>query len=112
MRPGLKEAFESATGRMPSISLAEFVKFAEDFEVVPLTYRGECRGAMLVKGKEVHACVTPPWYARQALREISKIVKKYGEATTHATTEAGIRMVERLGFVKCGDTYRSTKAWE
>lgn len=93
------------------MSLAEFDNAVKDFEVTPLFYRGECRGAMLVKDKEVHACVTPPWYAREAIRVINAVIAKHGEATTHTTTEAGTRIIEKLGFIKDGDVYRKHTKW-
>lgn len=110
-RLGVIEAYLSAKDRLDGMTLAEFVEKTADFEVFPLRYRGEVRGAMLVKGSEVHACVAPPWYAREAIRVINAVIEKHGEATTHATTDAGRRIVEKLGFVKCGETYRRTEKW-
>lgn len=112
MRTGIAEAYASAHSRLSGMTLAEFDKNTQQFAATPLYYLGECRGAMLVLGNEVHACVTPPWYARQAIRVINDVIDQYGEATTHATTEAGRRMVEKLGFVKDGEIYRRNAKWE
>jgi hypothetical protein len=112
---GLKEAYESAKDRLNGMTLDEFVEETKDFEVTPVYYGGEVIGAILVKERHVHACIKPEfkgkWFGRVAVRIISEIVEKYGEALTSATTEDGIKIVESLGFVKDGDIYRSSKKW-
>lgn len=109
----IKSAYLAVKYRLDGMTFDQFAESVKDFEAMPLHYKGECRGAVLVRGKEVHTCVTPPWYGRQAIKIISRIVMEYGEATTHVTTEAGRRMVIKLGFVKDvdSDIYRSKKAW-
>jgi hypothetical protein len=111
---GLRESFESAQDRL-NITYEQFKEDTKDFEVTPVYYRNKVIGAMLVSGNNVHACIKPEykgkWFGRVALRVISNIVEKYGEAITSATTEDGIKIVEALGFIKDGDVYRSTKKW-
>lgn len=112
---GLKEAYESAKDRLNGMTFEQFEDATKDFEVTPVYYVGEVIGAILVKENHVHACIKPEfkgkWFGRVAVRIISEIVEKYGEALTSATTEDGRKIVESLGFVKDGEIYRSTKKW-
>lgn len=112
---GIKEAYESAESRLNGMTFEEFAEATKDFEVTPVYYSGNVIGAILVKENNVHACIKPEykgkWFGRVAVRIISEIVEKYGEAITSATTEDGRKIVEALGFVKDGEIYRSTKKW-
>ena len=102
-RVGIREAYDATKFMLQGMTFEDFDAATKDFEVTPLYYRGECRGAMLARGPEVHACVTPPWYARQAIRVINGIIARHGYATTHTTTAAGERIINRLGFKREGN---------
>lgn len=106
VRVGIPEAYRSAADRLHGMTLEQFDAATKEFEVTPLYYGGKCCGAVLVLLKEIHVCVTPPWYMRNGLRVLNSVIKLHGDATTHVDTEAGRRMVEKLGFIKDGEIYR------
>ncbi len=111
----LRLAYESARDRMAGVTFEQFAAEVADFDVHPVKVRGRLCGAVLVRGKEVHACVMPwargRWFGRPEAALLSQIIDSHGEATTTATTEDGRRFVERLGFINDNGIYRSTRKW-
>jgi hypothetical protein len=103
-------AYMSAQDRMGAVSLDDFRKSIEGCSVYPVSVGGNLAGAVIVKGCEVHACILPwahkRWFGRPQARILNDVIRRYGYATTKATTGAGRDFVERLGFKKTGDGYR------
>lgn len=114
MKP-LEAAYLSAKDRLGEMSLEQFKDAIRDFEIHPVVVDGECAGAILVAGFEIHACVLPSvygrWVNRAALRLMNDVIEKHGFAQTHALTQAGQEFVERLGFVRHGNGYRRDTKW-
>lgn len=106
----LRVAYESAEARMPGVGFDAFAQALEDAEVHPVKVAGECVGAVIVKGNEIHACVLPEasgrWFTRREARVLNDVIDRYGFATTTATTPAGVEFVRRLGFTRCGDIWK------
>jgi len=99
--------YESVKGRL-NIGVAEYIEAVKDWDVVPLTERGEVIGGVLSKGNELHV-----GYGKKPRATIRPFVKqilggaldKYGYVVTSVMAEnkAGLRFCERLGFVKYGE---------
>lgn len=102
-------AYQSAANRLGNITLEDFRIAVSRCDVHPVKVHGKLAGAILVSGPEVHACILPwahkRWFGRQQARILNDIISKHGYATTSATTEAGRKFVERLGFVKTTQGY-------
>jgi hypothetical protein len=100
---------------MPGVTLEQFAAEVADFDVHPVKARGRLCGAILVRGKEVHACVMPwvrgRWFGRKEAALLNLIIDTHGEVTTTASTEDGRLFVERLGFINDNGIYRSTRKW-
>lgn len=111
----LHAAYESAQDRLGGMSFDHFCESTRAFEVHPQYVDGRIAGAILVNGKEAHACILPwahkRWFGRKAIRLMNSIIDKHQEITTHAETEAGRRFVGKLGFTFDGDKFRRTEKW-
>ena len=98
----IEAAYLSATDRLGTMSLREFRAAVAGFEVFPVVVDGKPAGAVFVSGREIHACVQPwahgRWFQRWALKLLADVIEKHGSAVTTATTDAGRKFVERLGF--------------
>lgn len=98
------------------MTFEEFEQATSGFEVTPMYVDGKISGAVIVKENHIHACILPEysgrWFSRKAAKILNRIIEKYGEATTSATTPDGEKFVLGLGFIKDGDIYRSKKKWE
>jgi hypothetical protein len=105
----VRAAYDSLSDRAPWVSFEDFERFAEKCEVHPIVVGGQCAGALVVQGPEIHACILPwahkRWLNRTALSIMNEVISKHGKAITRATTEAGRQFVERLGFKPEGDIY-------
>jgi len=105
----VQAAYESAADRLGSVTLGEFREALKQCEVHPVKVQGNIAGAVIVKGPEVHACILPwaakRWFKKPQARILNDIIKRYGYATTSATTDAGREFVERLGFKATPDGY-------
>lgn len=98
-----------------NVSREDFARHVEGWDVHPVTLDGQTVGAVLVKGPEIHACIAEGfgrWFRREQAAILNAVIDKHGYAQTQATTEAGIRFVQRLGFKKHGDSYRRDTKWE
>lgn len=97
------------------MTFSTFAAAVSSFEIHPVHACGRPCGAVLVHCKEVHACVLPwargRWFTRKEAELLNRIIDAHGEATTSATTDQGRVFVERLGFIKDGKIYRSSKKW-
>lgn len=106
----LRVAYESAEARMPGVSFDAFARAMDGAEVHPVKVAGECVGAVIVKGNEIHACVLPKasgrWFTRREARVLNDVIERYGFAQTSATTPAGVEFVRRLGFTRCGEIWK------
>ena len=102
-------AYESARERLGGITAAEFAEGLAGWDVHPATVDGAIVGAVVVRGKELHACVIPEacgrWFKRREAAILAGVIAEHGCAVTTATTDAGRRFVERLGFVQAGDVF-------
>lgn len=111
----LRLAFESLSPRAPGISFKQFARVAAECEVHAARAGGRLCGAVLVLGKEVHACILPwargRWFGRAQAALLNRVIEQHGEAITTATTEEGRRFVERLGFIQDNEIYRRSKPW-
>lgn len=103
------KAYEATAPRMPGVTLQQFAQSLADAVFHPVHVRGECVGAVVVKGCEIHACVLPAfkgqWFGKKHLAILAAVLKKYGVACTKATTDEGIAFVRRLGFRQFGDKW-------
>ena len=110
MTDAIQAAYMSAADRLGAVSLADFREAVKSCEVHPVVVQGSIAGAVIVKGPEVHACILPwahkRWFGRAQARILNGIIKAYGYATTTATTDAGRKFVEQLGFKKTAQGYR------
>lgn len=103
----LTAAYESAADRLCGLSLDDFMAAVAGWDVHPVTVGGAVVGAVLVNGPEIHACVKREacgrWMSRRLLGVLDQVVKRYGFAVTSATTDDGVRFVQRLGFTQRAD---------
>jgi GNAT superfamily N-acetyltransferase len=110
----LYAAWESVRGRW-NIEFDEFAELTKDWVVEPVVVDGKEAGAVLINGVEMHACILPfaqcRWFGKRMYRLINEVIDKHGYAQTHATTQDGIRFIERLGFKKHGESYRRSEKW-
>ena len=105
----VEAAYNSASDRMPGVSLEEFAKALESSDVHPVCVRGKCVGAVIVNGCEIHACILESarglWFGRKQAQILSAVLQKHGVAATRATTEHGVKFVQRLGFRQFGSLW-------
>ena len=105
----VKAAYNSASARMPGVSLDDFASAVEKADVHPVCVRGECVGAVIVIGCEIHACILESarglWFGRKHAQILRAVLQKYGVAATRATTEQGVQFVQRLGFRQFGSLW-------
>ncbi len=105
----IERAFEAVSPRMPGVSLAAFAKALAGFAVHPVAVDGACVGAVFVRECEIHACVLPSargrWFGRPQARILDGVLRKYGVASTSATTAQGVEFVNRLGFRQFGERW-------
>lgn len=108
-------AYESCKDRLNGMTYEEFEQLTKPFEVHPMYADGKMCGAVLVINNHIHACILSwaegKWFSRRAAKILNRIIDKYGEAITSATTEKGRAFVLGLGFVQDGEYYRSSKKW-
>ena len=94
---------------MPGVSVGEFSRSLQGFDVYPVSVDCQCVGAVVVRECEIHACVKPEargrWFGRAELRILAAVLTKYGVASTSATTEQGVEFVRRLGFRQFGNRW-------
>lgn len=106
----LRVAYESAEARMHGVSFEAFARALGSADVHPVNVAGECVGAVIVNGNEIHACVLPKasgrWFTRREARILNQVIDRYGCATTSATTPMGVEFVRRLGFTRCGEVWK------
>ncbi len=106
----IEAAYLSAMDRLGPVSLDDFRSAVARCEVHPVEVAGETAGAIVVRGAEVHACVMPwahgRWFNKAMAGILNSVIRRHGYAYTTATTEAGRRFVQRLGFKPSGDGYR------
>lgn len=93
--------YESIKSRT-CLTLNEYLKLLEGWEIHPIYENDECIGCAIRKGHEVHmGVIKPNRYIRKILREVlGTTIQQYGMATTtvSASNESGIKFCERLGF--------------
>lgn len=97
------------------VSFSDFARLVEGWDVHPVRLDGRTVGAVLVKGPEIHACIASGfgrWFRREQAAILNAVIDRYGYAQTQATTQAGIRFVQRLGFKRHGDSFRRETKWE
>jgi hypothetical protein len=96
--------YESVKHRL-TVGLVEYLEAIKDWDVIPLTEQGQVIGGVLQKGNEIHVGygVKPKASIRGDIRKIlNGVITKYGYAVTQVQVgnHAGLRVCERLGFVK------------
>ena len=99
--------YTSVKGRI-LMGVDQFFEAAKDYDVIPLTERGEVVGGVLIKGNEAHIGYgrKPKASIRPHLRAtLGELLKTYGYVLTTVQSEniVGLRFCERLGFVKLGE---------
>lgn len=101
-------AYEAIAPRV-DFSHGEFAAATAHWKVYPVNLAGQCYGAVMVNGPEIHACVQAHarrrWVNRRLLGVLRDVVKHNGLAVTSATTVEGEQFVRRLGFVKEGEKW-------
>lgn len=105
MNEALHQAYLSAQDRLDGLTFAEFARALSKAEVHPVNVDGECVGALIVDGPEIHACVNGCkglWVTRREVRILNGVIAKHGYAVTTATTSEGRQFVQRLGFKPFG----------
>lgn len=93
----------------------QFNQATAGWEVHPVFIGGEAVGAILVDGPEIHACIAlgyGRWFRKEQARILNAVIEQHGYAQTHATTQAGIDFVLRLGFEPHGNAYRRYSKWD
>ena len=109
LTPHLQIALASLQSRAPHITEAAFTDALADAVVHPVDVDGRPVGAVIVKGPEIHACIACDvrglWMSKWLLRLLGDVVRKHGHAITRATTDEGRQFVQRLGFVRRGDSW-------
>lgn len=95
--------YESVKDRLPSqVTHREYLKFLEDWEVIPIYEGEELIGTAIRQGTELHV-----GFARQGncirraiRRTIGEILRDHGEVTTvvQKTNQRGLKFCKRLGF--------------
>lgn len=109
----LEAAYESLKDRWPG-TFAQFCEAAQGWEVHAVTLDGRTVGAIAVNGPEIHACIAEGfgrWFRKEQAEILNDVIEKHGYAQTRATTEAGRRFVQRLGFEPHGDAFRRYTKW-
>lgn len=100
----LEDAYESAKGRLGGMTFDEFKQALEGWTVHDLN-----GGAILVNGPEIHVCIVERakgmWATKRHFEVLREVVREHGYAQTSATTDEGIRFVQRLGFEREGDKW-------
>lgn len=92
----------------PDWTLDHFASKSARFNFLPVTVRGECVGAIIYSGHEVHAAIQPEargrWFGKRVSRWLSDRLHQYGKLTTKVVTgyRMGHAFAHRLGFVICG----------
>lgn len=112
---GLKQAWQSMLQACPDLTYQTFLDLALQGKSYPLRNKGLVCGALIVLGNEIHICVKSNvcrWMNKKCLEILNEVIDNYGEAITRVTTEEGRVFVERLGFVRDGEIYRSRKKWD
>ena len=108
MNPHLLKAYESLKDRAPGLTLDDFLKMAEGWDVHPVDVAGEPVGAVMLCGPEVHACIVPKarglWCSKRMLRLLDEVIERHGHALTRVGrgSSEGHEFVSRLGFVAFG----------
>ncbi len=94
--------------RMPFVTMDDFLAKTSGFEFLPVTVGGECVGAIMRRGPELHAAVLPSargrWLGRRALAIIAETIGECGRATTAVMDDhrPGHDFALRLGFKRAG----------
>jgi hypothetical protein len=111
----VEASYQAAKNRLGAMSLDDFRTAVGAMEVHPIVIAGETAGAMIVSGCDVHACVLPwahgKWFGRPQMRILNSVIHRHGFARTSATTEAGRKFVERLGFEQDGSGYTKDRPY-
>lgn len=101
--------FSVERDRLPSgMTLDEFERATSGFEFLPVIVGGECVGAIMRRGSELHAAVVPTargkWFGRRAMAVITDTVIRFGMATTAVPDgqDVGNAFALRLGFERTG----------
>lgn len=99
--------YESVKDRL-GIGVVEYIEAVKDWDVIPLTEQGEVIGGVLSKGNELHVGYgkKPRASVRPFIKQIlGSALDKYGYVVTSVMVgnKAGLRVCERLGFVKIGE---------
>lgn len=109
MNDALFAAYESAKDRLDGATFRQFCEMVRGWTVHPIIVDSEIAGAVLTNGPDIHACILPEykgkWFLKRAKSILDETIKTHGFARTQATTDEGVLFVERLGFVKDGDSY-------
>jgi len=95
-------------------TLEQFSEVTQGWDVHPVSVGGDVVGAILVNGPEIHACIASGygrWFRKEQARVLNGVIEKHGYAQTHATTQAGIDFVQRLGFEPHGNAFRRYSKW-
>ena len=92
----------------PDWTFETFAEKSTRFSFFPVIVNGECVGAIIFSGHDVHAAIMPKargrWFNKRIARWFNNQLHLYGKLTTKVMTgyRMGHEFAERLGFVVCG----------
>lgn len=92
----------------PDWTLDFFAEKSACFNFLPVTVAGECVGAIIFSGHEVHAAIRQDargrWFGKRVSRWLRDRLNSYGKLTTKVMNgyRMGHEFADRLGFVVCG----------
>ena len=98
-----KLSYEASKDTCRGITFERFVFLLQDFDTKPIIVDGDVRGAVLVRGPEIHTCVPmgSPWISKKIVRDIIRpIMQAYGFVVTYALSwdKVGQRLATAVGF--------------
>lgn len=99
----IKSIYESVKSRL-ELSLDDFIKAINDWEIIPLKHDNKVIGGVMIKGNELHVGYgsKPVASIRSHIKAtLASLINKYGSAVTVVVkeNEAGLNFCKRLGFV-------------
>ena len=97
-------AYESMVERGCNVSREAFDQLVCTHKIVPVRVLGVIKGAVMIDGPEIHACIVESvhkrWMTRTILRLLDQLRMTYGYAQTSVLrgNQIGVCFVLRLGF--------------
>ena len=98
--------YQSVRDRV-AMSFADFTNAVSEWDIKPVTYRGEIIGGFMTRGNEVHVGLAekPHGALRSVFRQIvAPVLREHGALTTQVmlNNPKGLQFCERIGFKEVG----------